>query len=138
MKHTHYAQFLIVLRIALAALLLIIGVAIIIGPKYPEGFIHITLVRGHAITTQDVIALIPLLLGVTILLRLLWSQRASFLHLLNTRPAYASALLVGAGAIGGLLLGLLIGILYENQISYVLRNLSLWVQSLFVALGLVN
>jgi hypothetical protein len=138
MNHPRFARLLMVLQIALALLLLVIGAAIILGPKFPEGFIHIRLVRGHAITTQDVIALIPLLLGAYLLLRMGWSRRMGWLRLLQTNPARGSALLIGCGAAAGLFVGLLLGILYENQISYWLRNLSLSVQSAFAALGLLN
>jgi uncharacterized protein YacL len=125
------------LSLLVAIALIIVGLAIIVGPKYPEGPIHIRLVPGHAITTQDVVALVPILLGAFIIASMLWRQRRRFLRYLDTKPRQAVGRLMLLGVLIGILIGLLLGVIYERPILQTLRTISAPIDALFESLGLI-
>jgi hypothetical protein len=93
--------------------LMLLGLAIILGPKYPPGPIHISVARGHGITTQDVIALFPISISIIWFGAGIWKHRDSWMNTIRRSPIKAFFIALILGIFLGLLFGFPIGAIYR-------------------------
>lgn len=62
-------------RFMIGAICLALGLALVFPPKFLEGPSLLSLSRGHGITVSDLVALVPLMIGVKFILQVLWRLR---------------------------------------------------------------
>lgn len=118
-------------RFMIGAICLAVGLALVFPPKSWEGPSLLHLSRGRGITVSDLVALIPLALGVNFILTVLWRLRAQL------RQQIATLWKAGGGEI--FLAGLAVGIFVDGAVSNLdwrHSTMALWVV-MAVALTLV-
>jgi hypothetical protein len=116
--------------------LMIVGIAIVLGPKWPESTIHIRLIEGHAITTQDVVGLVPIVTGAIWFGFGLWRYREHIKRRIRESPerAVGLALVIGLGL--GLVLGTGLGAVFKPVISSLVKSFSHLMSQIATLVGL--
>jgi len=108
-----------------------LGIVIVIEPKWHNEFIHISLSNGHGITTQDVIALLPISLGLLWLGAGIWHDRDTLRQYARQFPETAAITALGIGVTIGSIFGLFLGVIFEDKFMSLLRAVSNPIESLF-------
>lgn len=106
------------------AVLLLLGVFLLLGPKFPSGPIHIHIARGHGITTPDLFALIPIVLAVIWFFLGLWRHREAWMGSIRQYPVKAFFLALALGIFLGLLFGIPWGAIYRTEVREFMHFLS--------------
>lgn len=106
--------------------LMILGFLIIVGPKHSSGPVYISLSPGHAVTTQDALALIPITIAAIWLGIGLWNYRETWQNYMRHSPTKAFLIALSIGLMVGFLMGLPLGVVFENSV----RHLVFFIRSL--------
>jgi hypothetical protein len=104
--------------------LIALALLIFFGPKRYEGPVLLPISREHAVTAQDIVALVPFLAGSLWLSIGLWQNRESLLSLVSRWPGRAVLLVFAVGIDLGLVLGVALGVLFGPSVGSLFR----WVQ----------
>ncbi len=113
----------LLLRLPVTVTLLLIGLAIILGPKWYPEIIHIRIAHGHGFTTQDAVALIPISLGLVWFSIGLWKYRLPLRNYICTSPEIAFILALLIGLLSGIYLGTGIGTIFESDIISIAKSI---------------
>ncbi len=113
----------LLLRLPITLILLLLGLAIILGPKWKVELIHFSIARGHGFTTQDAVALIPISIGILWYSIGIWKYRIPLRNYIRTAPEKAFALALIVGLFVGIFLGTGIGTIFEFEIISIARSL---------------
>lgn len=108
--------------------LMLFGIYISMGPKLPRGPIHIHLARGHAITTQDVVALLPIGIAVIWFGLGMWKHRAIWLGYIRRSPIKAFFFALVLGLLLGLLFGIPGGAIYRTEVRHFIQFLTSFIR----------
>lgn len=115
-NHDRFIVSQILMRLPLTIILLLIGIAVMFGPKWNNNLIHISVVSGHGFTTQDAVAMLPISLGIAWFIGGLWKYRAFLRQKIRNSPEKAFLFALGIGLLIGLFLGTGFGTLFESVI----------------------
>lgn len=99
------------------SILMLIGIAIVIGPKLPEGPIHISLPGGHGITAQDILALVPISMAVAWLGLGLWKHQHIWVDAMRHSPIKAFLFALILGLFVGFVFGLPVGAVLKTEVK---------------------
>lgn len=120
-NHDRFIVSQILMRLPLTIILLLVGVAVMFGPKWNNNLIHISVVSGHGLTTQDAVAMLPISLGIAWFIGGLWKHRSFLRQKIRNSPEKAFLLALGIGLLIGLFMGLALGAVFESVIVSLYR-----------------
>lgn len=109
------------------SLFMVLGIFFMIGPKQSFGSLQIGLAPGHAITTQDVIALLPISVASLLFATGLWKHREAWMGYIQRSPIKSFFLALVIGLAIGFLFGLPLGVVYRIKI----QNFIISIRSIF-------
>lgn len=98
------------------SLLMLLGLYLLLGPKFPPGPIHIHIARGHGIITSDLFAIIPIILSVLWFFAGIWRHRESWMGSIRRSPVKAFFFALALGIFLGLLFGIPWGAIYRYEV----------------------
>jgi amino acid permease len=109
--------------LSITLVLLFMGLLVVMGPKWPEGFIHIHISSGHGFTDQDAFALIPIFLGIAWFGIGVWKSRYFLRDYIRSAPEKAVIFALIFGLLLGLTMGVGFGAIFKSTFKALIQYL---------------